>query len=228
METLAGQPQAAALTAEDRLFIASQRQLTGAASASTGLGVFSLFVLLALYFAVFTYEFWAPYGAITQHKGFVNTPPTRIRLVDSEGAFRGPFVYGLKFELDLDTFERVYTENTDEIHPIRFFPRGERYRFWGRINGSLHLFDAGEGKVFLLGSDNLGRDLFSRDSGRWPHQPLHRPRRGAADLHYRGVAGRHLRLLRRLRRHRDHAHHRDLECHPEDPPVDRARRHRAA
>ena len=162
VDTPAGRPQAAALTAEDRRFIASQRQLIWRRFRKHRLGVFSLFVLLALYLVAFTYEFWAPYGAITQHRGFVNTPPTRIRLVDSEGTFRGPFVYGLKFELDLDTFARVYTENTDEIHPIRFFPRGESYRFWGRINGNLHLFDAGEGKIFLLGSDNLGRDLFSR------------------------------------------------------------------
>jgi peptide/nickel transport system permease protein len=157
-----GSEPAAALTAEDRLFIASQRQLIWRRFRKHRLGVIALFVLAVLYFVAFSYEFWAPYGAITQHKGFVNTPPTRIRLFDSEGTFRGPFVYGLKFELDLDTFARVYTEDTDLVHRIRFFTRGEGYRFWGRLNGSLHLFDAGEGKVFLLGTDQLGRDLFSR------------------------------------------------------------------
>ena len=48
-------------------------------------------------------------------------------------------------------------------HPLRFLARGERYRFWGAASTPIcHLFHAGEGRVFLLGTDELGRDLFSR------------------------------------------------------------------
>ena len=148
--------------AEERFYIASQRQLIWRRFRKHRVAVFSSAVLLILYFLAFTYEFWTPYRAATQHQGFVHAPPTTIHFFDSEGRFRGPFVYGLNYELDMETFERVFTEDPETIHPIQFFTKGEPYRFWGRFETDIHFFDAGEGKVFLLGSDHLGRDLFSR------------------------------------------------------------------
>ncbi|MCY3832365.1 MAG: ABC transporter permease [Chloroflexi bacterium] len=147
---------------EERYYIASQQQLIWRRFKRHRLALISGLVLIIMYFLAFTYEFWSPYRAVTQHQGFVNTPPTPIHFFDSEGNFIGPFVYGLKYELNLDTFERVYTEDPDVIHRIRFFTRGEPYRFWGRWDMDLHFFDAGEGKVFLLGADGLGRDVLSR------------------------------------------------------------------
>ncbi|MBK8021507.1 MAG: ABC transporter permease [Chloroflexi bacterium] len=126
------------------------------------LAVGSLILLGLLYLVAFSYEFWTPYDPLTKHAGFVNTPPTPIRFVDSEGNFRGPFVYGLKYELNMDTFERVFVEDVTQIYPIQFFASGDRYRFWGVLEGNLHFFTAGEGKVFLLGTDELGQDVFSR------------------------------------------------------------------
>ena len=148
--------------AEERFYIASQRQLIWRRFRKHRVAVFSSVVLLIMYFVAFTYEFWTPYRAVTQHQGFVNTPPTTVHFFDSQGEFRGPFVYGLKYELNMDTFERVYTEDKETIYPIRFFTKGEPYRFWGRFEMDIRFFDAGEGKVFLLGSDHLGRDLYSR------------------------------------------------------------------
>ncbi len=147
---------------EEAYYFASQTQLIWRKFRRHRLAVLSLALLLLLYFVAFTYEFWTPYGRLTQHDGFVNTPPTPIRLVDAAGNWRGPFVYGLSLELDLETFERVYTEDIEQIHPLRFFTQGEVYRFWGVFDASLHFFDVGDGKIFLLGTDQLGRDLFSR------------------------------------------------------------------
>ena len=162
VDDMGGKPPENINEAEEKYYIASQRQLIWRRFKRHRLALFSSIFLIVMYFVAFTYEFWSPYKPITQHQGFVNTPPTTIHFFDSEGNFRGPFVYGLESEINLDTFERIYTENTDEIHPIRFFTSGEPYRFWGAIEMDLHFFDAGEGKVFLLGSDDLGRDLFSR------------------------------------------------------------------
>jgi peptide/nickel transport system permease protein len=151
------------LTAEEeKLYIASQRSLIWRKFKRHRLALISFFILIAMYVLAFSYEFWAPYDPLKQHEGYVNAPPTTIRLVDDEGNFRGPFVYGLKMELNMDTFEREYVEDTSVIHPIQFFTSGESYRFWGRIDANIHLFDAGDGKVFLLGTDQLGRDMFSR------------------------------------------------------------------
>lgn len=148
--------------AEEKFYIASQRQLIWRRFRRHRVAVASLLVLCVMYFLAFTHEFWSPYKPVTQHQGFVNAPPNTVHFVDSDGNWRGPFVYGLKQELDLDTFERVYTEDDSEIHPIRFFTSGEAYRFWNTFKGDRHLFDAGDGKIFLLGTDHLGRDMLSR------------------------------------------------------------------
>ena len=147
---------------EEKFYIASQRQLIWRRFRRHRVAVISMAILCVMYFLAFTHEFWSPYRPVTQHQGFVNTPPSRVHFVDSEGNWRGPFVYGLKQELNLDTFERVYIEDDSEIHPIRFFTSGESYRFWGLFDSDLHLFNAGDGKIFLLGTDHLGRDMFTR------------------------------------------------------------------
>ena len=152
-----------ATSAEERYFIASQRQLVWRKFKRHRLAVISASVLIFAYLIAFSYEFVAPYGALTQHEGYVHAPPVRIHVVDAEGRLRAPFVYGLQGELDMNTFRRVFVEDTSVIHPLRFFARGEPYRFWGSIDGDRHLFDAGdEGRVFLLGTDALGRDVLSR------------------------------------------------------------------
>ena len=153
---------AQASSAEERYYIASQRQLMWRKFRKHRMAVFAGVILLIAYLAAFTFEFCAPYGPLTQHEGYVHAPPTRIRLIDADGRLRAPFVYGLTGQVNLDTFQREFVEDRSVIHSLRFLPRGEPYRFWGAVNADLHLFDAGEGRVFLLGTDELGRDLFSR------------------------------------------------------------------
>ena len=142
-------------SAEERYFIASQRQLMWRKFKKHRLAVISGLVLILAYLAAFTFEFCAPYGALTQHEGFVNAPPTRIRVIDPDGRLRAPFVYGLTGKVNMETFQREFVEDTAEIHPLRFFAHGEAYRFWGSFDGSRHLFDAGEGRIFLLGTAKL-------------------------------------------------------------------------
>ena len=149
-------------SAEERYFIASQRQLMWRKFKKHRVAVISGIILVLAYLAAFGYEFCAPYGPLTQHEGFVNAPPTRIRLIDPDGRLRAPFVYGLTGKVNMATFQREFVEDTAIIHPLRLFTRGEAYRFWGSVDGSRHLFDAGEGRIFLLGTDALGRDVFSR------------------------------------------------------------------
>ena len=151
-----------AATAEERYFIASQRQLMWRKFKKHRMAVIASVVLLLAYLVAFTYEFCAPYGSLTQHEGFVHAPPTRIRVIDPDGRLRLPFVYGLTGKVNLETFQREFVEDRAVMHPVRFLARGEPYRFWGVIDADLHLFDAGNGRVFLLGTDDLGRDVFSR------------------------------------------------------------------
>ena len=78
----------AAASAEERYFIASQRQLMWRRFRKHRMAVIAGVVLLLSYLVAFTYEFCAPYGSLTQHAGFVNAPPSRIRVIDADGRLR--------------------------------------------------------------------------------------------------------------------------------------------
>ena len=147
---------------EERYFMASQWQLMARKFRKHKLALVSSFVLGLMYFLAVTGEFWAPYDKATQNRDFLSAPPTTMHLFDSTGKFRGPFVYALSGEIDFETFTRVYTEDVNQVYPLRFFQRGDPYKFWGIIRSDLHFFGVGEGQLFLFGSDGLGRDLFSR------------------------------------------------------------------
>jgi peptide/nickel transport system permease protein len=107
-------------------------------------------------------EFVAPYGLHTKNVDFIHSPPQRVHLFH-DGSFVGPFVYGRAMSLDLDTLHRFYNDKPDDVQPIRFFCRGDAYKFWGVIDSNLHFVcPAVGGQMFLLGTDRLGRDVLSR------------------------------------------------------------------
>jgi peptide/nickel transport system permease protein len=107
-------------------------------------------------------EFLAPYGLHTRNVDFIHSPPQRVHFFD-KGQFVGPFVYGRQMTLDMETLRRIYVDRPDDVQKIRFFCRGDAYRFWGMVASNLHLVcPAVGGQMFLLGTDRLGRDVLSR------------------------------------------------------------------
>jgi peptide/nickel transport system permease protein len=79
----------------------------------------------------------APYGPGQQFPGYQFAPPMRPHLFDAEGALHAPFAYAVR---PVDPLERRYVE--DRAIRVTSF--------------------AGPEPWFLLGSDDLGRDVFSR------------------------------------------------------------------
>jgi peptide/nickel transport system permease protein len=101
-------------------------------------------VLLAL-----AAPFVAPYGPTTQFRDHLLAPPMRIHLRDADGRWRSPFIYPLRI---VDRLERRFAEDRAHPVPLRFF-----------VNGHLaQLETEAYGPWLPLGSDQLGRDLWSR------------------------------------------------------------------
>ena len=152
-----------ALTEEqERYYLASQWRMMWLRFKRHRLAVASGAVLLVMYSSILVSEFLAPYGLHSRHSNFIYAPPQSIHFFH-QGRFQGPFVYETGFELDLENLSRVYSENRDVIHKLRFFCRGDEYEWLGLIPGSFHLVcPAQAGTLFLLGTDRLGRDILSR------------------------------------------------------------------
>ena len=120
--------------------------------------------LVLMYGSAMLAGFLAPYGLRETHDQYSSAAPHGLNFVDAQGNFHLiPFVYGLDASVDPATFRRVYTSNTEEMYPLRFLVRGASYKLFSVIDTDLHLFGVdAPGKVFLMGTDKQGRDLFSR------------------------------------------------------------------
>ena len=103
--------------------------------------VVSLVVLSILYLIAIVVEFVAPYATDTYNIKYILAPPMRVRFVDADGRFHlRPFVYDYTTSRDSKSLRIVQVVNPESRHPIRFFVRGDDYRFWGLWRSNLHLF----------------------------------------------------------------------------------------
>ena len=148
--------------AQERVYLASQLKLMWWKFKRHKVAVWSGIFLLILYLSTLVSEVIAPYALDTRNSSYIYSPPQSVHFFH-EGEFVGPFVYATKGKLNMENLERVYTEDTSKVQPIRFFCSGDEYKFWGQFEADFHLFCAPKnGALFLLGTDRLGRDVFSR------------------------------------------------------------------
>ena len=147
---------------QEKFYLANQWTLMWWKFRRHKLAVWSGILLLITFGSILISEVVAPYELHSRNTDYIYAPPQMVRLFH-EGQFVGPYVYGFDYHLDMTTLQRVYTANTDQVQPIRFFCLGDEYKFWGLIDGSFHFIcPAEDGTMFLLGTDRLGRDVLSR------------------------------------------------------------------
>jgi peptide/nickel transport system permease protein len=160
-------PAAAKSRAEDKVYVASQWQLMWWRFREHKLALISTVIVILFYVVALFCEFFAITDPEKYSASLKNVPPQLPRLIDAEGKFHlQPFVYGLILTRDPETLRAHYSWDTTKVYPIQFFARGIEYKLWGIVKTDRHFFglgqNAADAPLFVLGSDRLGRDMFSR------------------------------------------------------------------
>jgi peptide/nickel transport system permease protein len=145
------------LKEEERVYVASQWRLMWLHFRRHRLAMVGLAVLLVLYGVALVHPFVAPYEKGTR-SSFIYRPPQGVH-VDGLSLF----VYGTAVKRDLTTLSRSFEDDPSQRYYVQLFTHGDKYDFLGLFESDLHLFGVEKGgTLFLMGTDDLGRDLFSR------------------------------------------------------------------
>ena len=123
----------------------------------------ALIVLGVIYLALFFADFLAPYTKDFSDRSMAYVPPSKIFTIDENGKFSKPYTYNYIREFDQQNLEMKYKLDRSKKYYLKFFSQGQSYKFLGLIPMKRHLVTVEpNGRLFLLGSDINGRDVFSR------------------------------------------------------------------
>ena len=123
----------------------------------------SLIVLGIIYLSLFFADFIAPYTKDFSDRTMAYVPPSKIYVIDESFHLSKPYTYNYIREFDPGNLRITYTEDRSQKHYIKIFGKGQPYKFLGVIPTKRHLITTDkEGRLFLLGADINGRDVFSR------------------------------------------------------------------
>ena len=151
------------LNTAERYAVATQMQLTWWRFKRHKLAMISGVVVALFYLVALAADFLATTDPHATDSRTSYVAPQPVHFFD-DGAFR-PYVNGLKGVRDPKTFKLVYTVDPARKVYLKFLGSGYRYSFFG-LDSDTHLIalkdpQRGDG-IFLLGTDQLGRDLWSR------------------------------------------------------------------
>jgi peptide/nickel transport system permease protein len=160
-------PEVAGVTdAEERISVAPQWQLMWWRFRKHKLALLSTVLVVLFYVVVAFADFLAyadPHASEAQRSLIA---PQTVHLFDA-GRF-SPYVEGLVGTRDPQTFKRVYVADPTVKVPLVFFAQGFPYKLFGFIPLDRHLIGVGgegnspDNSLFVLGTDDQGRDQWSR------------------------------------------------------------------
>lgn len=149
--------------AEERVSLASNRQLVWWRFRKHRLAMLSGVVLIAFYLVVLFPHFFAtqdPEGTEAR-QAFI--PMQRLTILD--GWRLRPSVPAVTGRRNPTTLRMEWQVDETRRVPVGLFARGYSYSVLGLFRTNIHLLgtrDDGERRIFLLGTDRLGRDQWSR------------------------------------------------------------------
>jgi peptide/nickel transport system permease protein len=133
-------------------------------------GMAGLGVLIILYLVAIFADFVAPYDYQDEVRDLLWAPPTRLKFSDQNGSSWRPFIH--PFQMVDEDFVLKPKEDTSQRCYLRFFVEGTPYRLMGLIPMRTRLFgldpvparpeETYYARLYLMGADNSGRDVFSR------------------------------------------------------------------
>lgn len=149
---------------EERISIASNWTLVWWRFRKNKLAVVSTLILLFLAVVVLVPDFFATLDPEATNARFAFIPVQTIHWLD-EGKLK-PWVPGVVGKRDTVTLKMVWKTDENKKVYLKFLSPGYPYKFLGLIDTNLHLAGTINSKeasqVYLLGTDRLGRDQWSR------------------------------------------------------------------
>lgn len=149
---------------EERISIASNWTLVWWRFRKNKLALLSGIILIFLFIVVLIPDFFAIMDPEDTDARLAFIPIQTIHWTD-EGRLK-PWVPGVVGARDPVTLKMIWTVDENEKIHIRLFGKGYPYKILGLIDSDIHLISTVDpenaGKVYLLGTDRLGRDQWSR------------------------------------------------------------------
>ena len=168
MASLTDRPQTGVNVAldEEQFSVASQRQLIWWRFKKHRVALFATVIVGLFYSTVIGADFiaYSHPSDIEAFRGLI--PPQPVRLF--EGWKPSPHVCAVSGARDPLTYVKVYERDCSEKYHLRLFARGYEYKFLGIIPTDRHLIGMSdsnhlsEERIFVFGTDEQGRDMFSR------------------------------------------------------------------
>ena len=152
---------------DEQMFIASQWKLIWWRFIRHRIAMASTVLVLAFYFVALAPEFLAIHDPRAEFASRTFVPPQGVHLFDG---FKPtlPYVYGLEGKRNPVNLGMEWQTDEETKHRIHYFVRGHEYKMFGFIKTDWHLMglnvdtSTAPQPFYPLGSDRMGRDMFSR------------------------------------------------------------------